>query len=225
MTQSSALVIIFSYLFVFTSNRFPAYHVIGFTPSISTISGIFVKNRFPNTAEIVREPFQDSPDTNPRLCIHTKLWSLSSSSKVPEPSESSGTNVPLVTSKFFQLEEKEDKESSSTEIFLSNDGTVTLGDTDGPLALQATGTWSQDNEKFEMTIKRTFQSGQDGSDVGEFKFDVVRGYVGFLESVGGSIAISGSMHLKDEYRGDMEVGYFSMIDTTESKLGSEDDAE
>jgi hypothetical protein len=29
--------------------------------------------------------------------------------------------------------------------------------------------------------------------------------------------------IQDEYRGDIEVGYFSMIDTTESKLGSENE--
>jgi len=139
-----------------------------------------------------------------------------------EPSESE-TDVPLlVMSKFFQLEENEDKESCSTEIFLSNDGTVSVGDTDGPLPLQAIGTWKQTGEKFDMIIKRTFGSGQDGTDVGEFKFDVERIYTGLLGTVGSSLAVEGSMHLRDELKGDMEVGYFSMIDTTEAKLGSED---
>jgi hypothetical protein len=142
----------------------------------------------------------DTPSLNqqhPPKIIYNHLKSLVSLSTEPfESSSSRQTDVPLVVSKFFQLEEKEDRENCSTEIFLSNDGTVTIGDTDGPLPLQGSGTWKQTGEKFDMIIKRTFASGQDGSDVGEFKFDVERVYVGYLETVGGSVAIQGSMHLK-----------------------------
>lgn len=100
-----------------------------------------------------------------------------------------------VASKFFQLEEKEDKDSCTTELFLAKDGTVTLAETDGPLPVRATGVWSQQGNEFRMKIKRTFNGGQPGRDVGEFLFDVERGFTGFLEIVGGLTCVDGSMHI------------------------------
>jgi len=125
-------------------------------------------------------------------------------------------------SKFFQLEEKEDKDSSTTEVFLSTDGTVTMGETDAPPPLRATGTWSQDGQHFKMNIKRTFGAGQSNTDVGEFKFVVERAFVGHMDTVGNLLSIDGSMHLKDEFTGDVEVGFFSMIDTTNARLMEDD---
>lgn len=170
-----------------SSFSFPTYHsVVGFSQHKYHLHRVFLRSDTPSLNQL----------RPPRKIIHNHFKSLSLSTEPFESSRSRQTDVPLVVSKFFQLEEKEDRESCSTEIFLSNDGTVTIGDTDGPLPLQGSGTWKQTGQKFDMTIKRTFGSGQDGSDVGEFKFDVERGYVGFLETVGGSIAIQGSMHLK-----------------------------
>jgi hypothetical protein len=171
---------------------FPTCHtvVLGFNHHHRHLVFLLKNNRIPPSYKIQPQNLINTVEISHYRNIKSVSLSI-------EPFESEQqTNVPLVVSKFFQLEEKEDKESCSTEVFLSNDGTVTLGDTDGPLPLQATGTWKQTGEKFEMSIKRTFGSGQDGSDVGEFKFDVDRAYIGFLEYVGGSIAIDGSMHLK-----------------------------
>lgn len=43
---------------------------------------------------------------------------------------------------FYQLEEMEDKDTCTTELFLRDDGVVDFGDTDGPRWLAAAGTWS-----------------------------------------------------------------------------------
>jgi len=128
-----------------------------------------------------------------------------------------------IASKFYQLEELEDREACTTEIFLSNDGSVTATETNGPPHIDVTGKWSQSNDtSFTMTVKRTYGTGNDSSDIGEFQFDVERSFIGEITLVGGVTSITGSMHMNDEFSGDVEVGFFSMIDTTASKLGEEE---
>eukprot|EP01083_Nonionella_stella_P054480 143796_1 len=127
---------------------------------------------------------------------------------------------------YFQLEEREDKDTCTTELFLKKDGTVLVFDSDGPLPISATGTWGQSTDKkfFIMNIKRTFGTGSDGRDMGEFCFEVERSYEGTMTTVGEkTLAMEGAMHLVDEFRGDLKVGFFSMIDTTAAKLGEEED--
>lgn len=100
-------------------------------------------------------------------------------------------------------------------------------DTDGPPPTFATGTWSHQPEKdaFAMTIVRTFTTGSDGREMGEFTFEVERKFEGMMSILGEALAMEGSIHLVDEFRGDISVGYFSMIDTTKAKLGHDDDDE
>ena len=43
---------------------------------------------------------------------------------------------------YYQLEELEDKETCTTELFLREDGVVDFGETDGPKYIAAAGTWS-----------------------------------------------------------------------------------
>ena len=43
----------------------------------------------------------------------------------------------------LQLEELEDAETSTTEVFLNDDFTVALGETDGPRYIASEGTWSE----------------------------------------------------------------------------------
>lgn len=127
---------------------------------------------------------------------------------------------------YFQLEEREDKDTCTTELFLKKDGTVLVFDSDGPLPISATGTWGQSTDKkfFIMNIKRKFSTGSDGRDMGEFCFEVERSYEGTMTTVGEkTLAMEGVMHLVDEIRGDLKVGFFSMIDTTAVKFGEDDD--
>jgi hypothetical protein len=115
----------------------------------------------------------------------------------------------------------EDKETCTTEVFLSEDGTAKVGETDGPLFVEASGVWKQDLEGlFELNIKRTYETGKEPSldtDMGVFRFEVDRTFTGELFDVGGLVAVNGAIVSIDEMFGDLEVGFFNMIDTTEAR--------
>ena len=153
----------------------------------------------------------------------------------------------------FQLEEMEDADTCTSEVVLNADFTVTVGETDGPIYKEATGTWSaiqvpnsgtDDNDHddselannvnkknngmmaMSMTLVRHYQAGHEATestDVGEFTFAVERNFIGTLTYVGDRLAISGNMFIEDEIFGDDEIGYFNMIDTRPSE-GDDDDA-
>jgi len=94
----------------------------------------------------------------------------------------------------------EDQESCTTEIFLGKDGEVSVWETNGPPPVRSSGTWSvSDDDIFQMNIVRTYGSGQDSRDVGEFEFDVSRTFIGSLSLIGEEIGIEGSMHLMVSY--------------------------
>uniref|UniRef100_A0A7S2RNG6 Jacalin-type lectin domain-containing protein n=1 Tax=Eucampia antarctica TaxID=49252 RepID=A0A7S2RNG6_9STRA len=134
------------------------------------------------------------------------------------------TALSLIQSKFFQLEEMEDKETCTTEVFLSKDNTVAVGETNGPLFVDAAGTWEEStNGSFKMTVTRKYGSGQPGTDMGEFSFDVERSFIGELSETGGKTSVTGSVNSFDDVMGERKVGYFSMIDTTNDRLGDEEE--
>lgn len=101
----------------------------------------------------------------------------------------------------YQLEELEDAESASTDIILNEDYTVTLGRTDGPFYVEASGTWSEAFEDkrseggvgrrlFSMSLRRKYISGNKGkdtTDIGEFEYEVERSYMGEITLVGGTL--------------------------------------
>jgi hypothetical protein len=120
------------------------------------------------------------------------------------------------------LEELEDRESGLTEIFFNPDGTIKIGVTDGPLFKEGGGEWDIDEAtgSFKMTMSRSFETGKDTknpTDMGEFAFTVERSYTGTVTAVGGLLAFEGVMHALDETFGDLQVGFFEMIDTTEMR--------
>lgn len=125
--------------------------------------------------------------------------------------------------KHFQLEESEDAETSTTEVFLRRDKTVEIGETDGPVFIDASGTWEHGPDgHFQMKLKRTFEAGKGPSkaqDMGEFNYVVERTFTGDLGKVGASVAASGSIHCQDEQLGDEEVGFFNLIDTHKGEKG------
>jgi len=75
--------------------------------------------------------------------------------------------------KYYQLEEMEDQDSSTTELFLTADGGVEFGDTDGPIFTSAVGNWevAPETNDFSMYITRSYKTGNDNTDVGEFSFE------------------------------------------------------
>eukprot|EP00543_Licmophora_paradoxa_P001200 CAMPEP_0202450750 /NCGR_PEP_ID=MMETSP1360-20130828/9318_1 /ASSEMBLY_ACC=CAM_ASM_000848 /TAXON_ID=515479 /ORGANISM="Licmophora paradoxa, Strain CCMP2313" /LENGTH=164 /DNA_ID=CAMNT_0049069131 /DNA_START=80 /DNA_END=574 /DNA_ORIENTATION=+ len=119
---------------------------------------------------------------------------------------------------FFQLEELEDQDCATTEIFLNEDHTVSFGSTDGPLPTSSRGTWiASDEGSFEMKLRRTFETGSEGRPMGEFQYEVERSYSGSQENVGAVTAVSGSIHSVDNSLGDRRVGFFQLIDTGDSR--------
>ena len=113
----------------------------------------------------------------------------------------------------------EDSDRFLTALYLNPNGSITFGESDGPMASAVSGRWEQGNsEDFVMTIKRSFLAGTEkrhDTDMGQFSFDVERLFVGTMEYVGSSLAVEGSIVMVDEVLGDEEVGFFSMIDITQ----------
>lgn len=125
--------------------------------------------------------------------------------------------------KTYQLEELEDQDRCTSEVFLQMDRSIYFGDTDGPLPAMQEGRWDvpPGTNDFQMVIRRTFGAGDDGKDVGEFSFAVEKMYVGTMTMVGESVAIQGTIKIVDPLNPDaedlMEVGFFNMIDGTNDR--------
>jgi len=58
----------------------------------------------------------------------------------------------------MSLKEMEDDQETYSQIYLLEDGSVTLGASDGPPAEKACGLWQCGSEGFQMTLTRTFLS-------------------------------------------------------------------
>eukprot|EP00522_Entomoneis_paludosa_P009418 CAMPEP_0172441968 /NCGR_PEP_ID=MMETSP1065-20121228/2464_1 /TAXON_ID=265537 /ORGANISM="Amphiprora paludosa, Strain CCMP125" /LENGTH=349 /DNA_ID=CAMNT_0013191607 /DNA_START=45 /DNA_END=1094 /DNA_ORIENTATION=- len=131
------------------------------------------------------------------------------------------TSLPAIRceDKFYQLEEREDKECITTELFLLPNRVIDFGETDGPMPIATSGTWDVQpgTDNYSMLITRKFASGKEGTDMGEFEFETVREFKGEMTMVGESVAITGVMISKDDLLGDEEVGFFNMIDGTKER--------
>jgi len=142
----------------------------------------------------------------------------------------------------------EDKDTCTTELFLTLDRTVEFGDTDGPIPLESSGSWevAPDTNDFSMTVTRKFNTGAESTDMGEFTYErklfsdnvcrfsgsikfnhsifasaVVRTYTGEMTKVGDAVGITGVMHNMDDLLGDEEIGFFNMIDATDERVGDD----
>ena len=131
--------------------------------------------------------------------------------------------------KELQLEEREDKDSSMSELWLNADGSVKIGTTDGPLIESYKGSWSYDQDDkehpFRMTLVRTYHAGDHTgpNQAGEFDYPVERKFWGDVEVVGGEfVSATGQIHGLDEAaKVDCEVGYFSLIDAASEGVEGE----
>ncbi|EEC46241.1 predicted protein [Phaeodactylum tricornutum CCAP 1055/1] len=124
--------------------------------------------------------------------------------------------------KYYQLEEMEDKENCTTELYLKGDRTVEFGDTDGPIWTEAVGSWQvkPGTNDFTMVIKRKYQTGRDGTDMGSFDFQTERTFSGEMTQVGACVGITGVVHEADNGSPlqEEEIGFFNMIDATDERL-------
>ena len=129
--------------------------------------------------------------------------------------------------KYYQLEELEDKETCTTELFLKPDRTIEFGETDGPLWTAASGIWQvvPDTNDFTMRLTRSYTTGSSSRQMGEFTYTVERRFSGEITLVGESIAISGAVYVKisddDDEINEITAGYFNMIDATAERLGDD----
>ena len=125
--------------------------------------------------------------------------------------------------KYYQLEEMEDKENCTTELYLKTDRTVEFGDTDGPRWTAAVGHWqvTPNTNDFTMEVTRSYHTGQDNSDMGEFAYEVKRVFRGEMTNVGASVGITGTAHAVENGVDQQEVGFFNMIDATDERVGED----
>eukprot|EP00571_Detonula_confervacea_P017769 CAMPEP_0172311552 /NCGR_PEP_ID=MMETSP1058-20130122/15116_1 /TAXON_ID=83371 /ORGANISM="Detonula confervacea, Strain CCMP 353" /LENGTH=186 /DNA_ID=CAMNT_0013024773 /DNA_START=115 /DNA_END=675 /DNA_ORIENTATION=- len=138
-----------------------------------------------------------------------------------------------LSSKEFQLEELEDKEECETEMWLNEDGSVTLGVTNGPPVKDYKGDWhlletaSEADRPFRMRLTRSYDGGSPGN-LGDISYEVKREFWGNIEMVGDSISVSGKTHgspnpdsgnayIDELSLLESELGFFSMIDAVASE--------
>lgn len=124
--------------------------------------------------------------------------------------------VDRLTNRSFQLEEDEDAASSTTAVYFSEDGTMTLGRTDGPSPDRYDATWSFDDSTGElrMDIERYF-SGE-----GNVEFMVKRYLRGNLDNRSKALedlpVFTGAMYPDPtDFGKHSEVGWFAMVVATD----------
>lgn len=124
--------------------------------------------------------------------------------------------VERLTNKSFQLEEDEDAASCTTAVFFAEDGTMTLGRTDGPSPDRYNATWSFDDSTGElrMDIERYF-SGE-----GNVEFMVKRYLRGNLDRQSKALedlpVFTGAMYPDPtDFGKHSEVGWFAMVVATD----------
>lgn len=117
--------------------------------------------------------------------------------------------------KYYQLEEIEENESVTTEVFLKADRTVAFGQTDGPRYSAADGKWDIHpvTNELTMVVRRRFDAGQPNTDVGEFDYHLERKFSGEMTNIGANVGIIDGV-MSEHHDGSAVVGYFSLIDAT-----------
>mmetsp|Transcript_90859 Transcript_90859/g.166770 ORF Transcript_90859/g.166770 Transcript_90859/m.166770 type:complete len:334 (-) Transcript_90859:131-1132(-) len=114
----------------------------------------------------------------------------------------------------MELAEMEDSSMHRTQIWLNPDGTVTLGQSEGPPHVDSCGLWQCGSDDFQMTLQRRFSNdlSLEPDDPDASFFTVTRTYTGLVNSEGTGVDIvSGSMHFY-HYENDAtaDIGYFSL---------------
>jgi len=170
-------------------------------------------------------PQEDTVSTAPYSATFTTAEGAAATTTTPAPAQEPPPHVMTnkIVNKCFQLEEQEDACLCLSEIRLNPDQTLEVGMTDGPPHIHAEGTWTmRDDGAFAMSLTRIYGAGRKGTDMGEFSFQVERHFVGEMYSIGDTAAITGEAVAYDKQLGEATVGYFSMIDITQSAQSTEE---
>eukprot|EP00584_Thalassiosira_punctigera_P025520 CAMPEP_0172550668 /NCGR_PEP_ID=MMETSP1067-20121228/31555_1 /TAXON_ID=265564 ORGANISM="Thalassiosira punctigera, Strain Tpunct2005C2" /NCGR_SAMPLE_ID=MMETSP1067 /ASSEMBLY_ACC=CAM_ASM_000444 /LENGTH=304 /DNA_ID=CAMNT_0013338305 /DNA_START=38 /DNA_END=949 /DNA_ORIENTATION=+ len=202
-------------------------------------------------ANVVKEASSAAAASPPKTNYGKTRWSpkygavhtfLASSSSPPSGALSTPTPILLtepsiadLAQKEYQLEELEDKEECETEVWLNDDGSVTLGATNGPMFASGKGDWhlietaTEGDLPFRMRLTRAYESTSSGvGKMGDVTYEVTREFWGNIEMIGDSIAVSGKIHGNPNPNSgnahvdnlavlEYELGYFTMIDAVASE--------
>lgn len=129
--------------------------------------------------------------------------------------------VDKIANKSFQLEEDEDAVSTTSAIYLAEDGTLSIGKTDGPVPEKVDATWNYSDTDGELLveIERYYEEGNT-------KFSVKRVLRGHLDDSRKNLVdlpvFSGGMYRHPaDFSPNSEVGWFNMILATDD-LPSDD---
>ncbi|CAN8065904.1 unnamed protein product [Agarophyton chilense] len=120
-------------------------------------------------------------------------------------------SVDRIVNKPYQLEEDEDAVSTTSAVFLSSDGTLSIGKTDGPTPEKVDATWKYSDSDGELLveIERFYEEGNT-------KFSVKRILRGHLDDSGKYLVdlpvFSGGMYQHPaDFSSNSEIGWFNMI--------------
>ncbi|KAL7524800.1 hypothetical protein ACHAWF_001093 [Thalassiosira exigua] len=96
-----------------------------------------------------------------------------------------------LASREYQLEELEDREECETEVWLNDDGSVTLGPSNGPKIQEYEADWylletaGEEDRPFRMRLTRRYESPSSvKSNAGDTTYSVKREFWGNVETVG-----------------------------------------
>ena len=136
----------------------------------------------------------------------------------------------------MELAEREDSCESRTQIFLHPDGSVTLGQTDGPPPISMCGLWQCGGEEFQMVLQRTFPTERFSTytvtrvyrgavNPASMGINVVEGHMGFHDAaMEDEVFLAGARGLFDDDNGlggASAVGFFSIDGNTLAELEPE----
>ncbi len=124
-------------------------------PKASILCNIFF-------VDVIVSPMKISPGfstihSDPSYPFLQRCAAISSFIKVANRAE--------LSQKEFQLEELEDREECETELWLNDDGTVTIGKSNGPKVKEYRGDWhiletaTEEDRPFRMRLSRTYEAG------------------------------------------------------------------
>jgi len=112
------------------------------------------------------------------------------------PGEPYSGAPPISITGEVMLQELEDDQETRTQVFLNQDGTISLGATDGPPPAGFCGLWQCGSDKFQMTLSRgfstpsvTLERGQLGQMADEIAYTVVRVYEGAVDASSTGVGI------------------------------------
>ena len=149
------------------------------------------------------------------------------------PSGTCPGEAPGIVGGEMELAEREDSCESRTQIFLHPDGTVTLGQTDGPPPVSMCGLWQCGSVDFQMVLQRTFATERFSTytvtrvyrgtvNAASTGINVVEGRMGFHDADEQSPAFAGAGSLFDDFDdglgGTSAVGFFSLDGNTLAEL-------